>query len=1107
MSISFSATFDLSTINGSNGFRLDGIDSYDESGVSVSGAGDVNGDGIDDIIIGSLANSGGNTRAGETYVVFGTSSGFSASFDLSTLNGSNGFRLDGIDAEDRSGRSVSGAGDLNGDGIDDIIIGAPQADPGGDSRAGETYVVFGTSSGFSASLDLSTLNGSNGFRLDGIDVIDFSGLSVSGAGDVNGDGIDDAIIGAYGGKQGDNFRAGETYVLFGTSTGFSASLDLSTLNGSNGFKLNGIDAEDRSGWSVSGAGDVNGDGVDDIIIGAYLADQTGDTNAGETYVVFGSSSGFSASFELSSINGTNGFRLDGIDAEDQSGRAVSGAGDVNGDGIDDIIIGAREADPGGESNAGETYVVFGSSTGFSTSLDLSTLNGTNGFRLNGIAAGDISGTSVSNAGDVNGDGIDDIIIGAHDADPGGDSSAGATYVVFGSSSGFSASFDLTGLNGSNGFRLDGIDVDDRSGWSVSAAGDVNGDGVDDIIIGTDAGDPDGHYNAGETYVVFGNAPPVFTSSDTAMVDEGTTTVMTVIANDSSPGGTLGYSISGGDDQALFAIDAGTGELSFLDSPDYDNPGDAGANNIYEVEITATDGVGGSDTQMISVTVDEVNLNPTMTSPATASVDENTTAVMTVTASDPDAGDIPVFSISGGADQAMFGIDTNSGALSFLAAPDFENPGDAGANNVYEVEVTASDGNGGSDAQLISVTVDNVSGNFIGTPDMDVFNGSVEEDMVTYGGSSGVTVRLWNGTGERGDAEGDTYTMVESVTGTDFSDILIGTFGEANILNGQAGDDFLFGLTGDDVISGGLGDDFLVGGAGADNLDGGAGSDTVSYMNSQSVFVRLWNGTASDGDALASIENVIGSSHDDAIIGSNMVDNIIEGGGGADYINGLGGDDTVSYQGSSNGVVVRLWNGTGSSGDAEGDVLVDIENVTGSNHNDAIIGSNMVDNFIEGGGGADYINGLGGNNAASYKHSETGVTVRLWNGTGTGGDAEGDTLVNIVNVRGSEFGDTLLGSFGTDNILFGGGGGDHLFGLSGNDTFMFSDNFGNDVIHDFADGSEFMDMTESSLSAADLRIEVVGADTIVHFDQVDATITDTITIEGVAAGIDAGDFIF
>jgi hypothetical protein len=248
-----------------------------------------------------------------------------------------------------------------------------------------------------------------------------------------------------------------------------------------------------------------------------------------------------------------------------------------------------------------------------------------------------------------------------------------------------------------------------------APADAGADNVYDVTVQVSDGSATDTQAIAVTVADLNDNAPNITSngggaSASINVTENTTAVTTVTASDAdSP--TLTYSISGGADAALFAIDASTGALSFLAAPDHESPQDAGANNVYDVQVQVSDGVL-ADTQSLAVTVTDLNDNaPVITSNgggATASLNllENGTAVTTVAASDADAS-VLTYSISGGADAARFQIDAATGVLTFVSAPDFESPSDAGADNVYDVIVQASDGSA-TDTQAIAVTVTNLN---------------------------------------------------------------------------------------------------------------------------------------------------------------------------------------------------------------------------------------------------------------------------------------------------------------------------------------------------------------------------------------------------------------
>jgi Ca2+-binding RTX toxin-like protein len=345
----FEPTFELSSLDGANGFALDGGAAYDRTGTAVSSAGDINGDGFADIVVGAPYADVNGSNSGVAYVVFGAASGFDAHVDLADLDGTDGFRLVGAVANTAAGASVSSAGDFNGDGVTDLLVGNHYT-----SSPGAAYVLFGDLGGFPAASSLSDLDRVNGFRIAGVTAGDMTGASVASAGDMNADGLDDIVVGAFDADPHGS-GSGAVYVVFGTALNLGATLSASNLNGANGFKISGEQAYDLAGFSVSSAGDFNGDGFTDIILSALDADANGN-GSGAAYVVFGKASGFPAELDLSRLNGNNGFQISGVAEGDRTGRSVSSAGDLNGDGFSDVVVGAVYA---GTDNRGASYVLYG----------------------------------------------------------------------------------------------------------------------------------------------------------------------------------------------------------------------------------------------------------------------------------------------------------------------------------------------------------------------------------------------------------------------------------------------------------------------------------------------------------------------------------------------------------------------------------------------------------------------------------------------------------------------------------------------------------------------------------------------------------------------------
>ncbi len=952
-------TIDIEQLDGSNGFVVIGDSAGEQFASGSASAGDVNGDGIEDFIIGAAFHNGANGNAGGAYVVYGTAAGFPANFDASTMTPSQGFRIVGPSAYSFTGSAVS-SGDLNGDGFSDLIIraqydlGAPHA------NASAVYVVFGHAGVFSQDVDLAALSPTVGVAIHGNYDSNRVGIRLTMAVDVNNDGYDDLLLAGQ-----DSNGNGITYVVFGSQN--FAGADLSALNGANGFTITGTQTNGDFDRAIA-AGDVNGDGFADIIVGSSRANGF----AGAAYVVFGKAGGFSATVDGQALNGSDGFRIYGPDSDYQAGYSVA-TGDVNGDGIADVIIAspAPYGGPYGDASS-HVYVVFGGAQSSGASFDLGNIDGTNGFEIDGVPRTWL--LLVDSAGDFNGDGFDDIIVNS----PLGNSYYGQAYVVYGKAAGGAAVVDLTTMTAADGFEI----IGSASGVSgaIHGVGDINHDGFDDIIVNHANGDS----GRGAAYILLGHgapaAPITYTgtsgddvqsgagAADTLSGGDGNDILNGLAGADTLDGGIGNDTLDGG--TGADAMTGGTGDDTYV----VDDAGDTTGESSGE----GYDTVRASLNWTLAANLEQLILEGTADINGTGNGDNN---AMT--------GNSGANTLSGGGGDDV--IHAGGGIDSLL--------GGAGKDILY--------GEAGDDT--ISAGSEN-----------DWLDGGAGADAMSGGtGDDTYVVDDLNDTTTEAAGQGTDLVRasVNWTLGANLENLVLEGAGDingvgntaGNQLTGNAGANTLNGMDGDDVIKGGDGNDTLLGGNGADTLIGGNGTDDLDGQGDNDVL----NGGAGD-------DTLFGGSGNDQLDGGADND-ILNGGTGNDQLNGGDGTDILNG-GDGNDVL------TGGLG---------ADAMSGGLGDDAYYVDDVTDTVSESAGqGSDTVRTTVTFTLSANVENMVLEGVGNINGTGNGlvnamtGNAGNNTL------DGGAGDDVLKGMNGND-ILIGGTGSDILVGGAGSDSFVIT----------------------------------------------------------------------
>ncbi|WPB86022.1 hypothetical protein [Sediminicoccus rosea] len=1039
---------------------IDGLNAGDLAGTAVGSITDLNGDGRAEILVGAPGQDI-STRldAGAGFVLWGdaTAGGIDLGDPTGGAGNGVGYIIRGEVAGDAAGSAMLSIGDLNGDGRAEVLIGAPGNDAGG-TDAGAAYVVFGKASDGAVNLT-SVTAGTGGFRIKGAGKKDRAGEALGVLGDQNGDGKAEILVGAPGSEAGGT-DAGAVYVVFGKSTGTQVALG---SLGAGGYRITGQVGE-GAGSSVTGLGDVNGDGRADLLVGT--------TSGTQAYVVFGQAG--TSEILLSDVAaGTGGYMITPEWPDDLAGMTVTGGRDLNRDGVMDLVIGTPHESEGGV-DAGAVYVVWG---GGRTAVDLSLVaQGIGGAKVVG-EAGSLLGSAVALAGDVDADGTSDLLLGAPgtetvsvlyapptwqpDANIYGTNAAdvigagyGGLHVVD------NLDNEIHGLAGDDSITAgEGADTLDGGSGADTLVGGLGDDAyvVDDAgdLVTEVAGEGQDRVEAwvdhalgeavealtlrGGAHSGFGNAQAntlAATQGNNALRGGGgADTLLGALGQDTLDGESGDDSMAGGAGNDLYLVDSlgdvvseavGAGSDTIravldwtlganveglaLEGAAVRGEGNGLANRIVANAVSSTLlGLGGNDTLLGAAGDDSLDGGTGADSMAGGAGNDSYLV--------DQAGDIVTEAAAGGFDTVRASVDHTLAAqveALVLTGAARQGTGNALANHITGNALGDTlSGAGGHDTLLGGIGADSLDG---GTGDDSMAGGAGDDtysvdsvlDLVVEAAGAGTDTVRATGDYVLGAEVENLVLLMAGRTGT-------GNAG-ANRLVAAAGGDTLLGDAGHDTLLGDAGQDRLDGGIGADSMAGGAGNDAyvvddagdvvteLAAGGTDTVFATVDHTLGADVEALVltaaghsgtgnALDNALtGTAGSDTLLGEGGADTL-DGAGGGDRMVGGAGDDTYHIRNAGDVVVEEVAGGFDTvivSSDWTLSGNIEAVQLIGTGH--ALTG-NAGANSLSGNSGSDTLDGGGGDDTLLAGDGDDVLVVRAGRATLDGGSGDDRYVVH------------------------------------------------------------------------------------------------------------------